>query len=266
MDEERHREFLKLRQAQSIPIGVGLVKISITYFLLRLVTRKAYRWFLEGFIFFMVFFTAACIGTLVSHTLPVTLGWYHSDFTILGVTKRVTNIIATSRCSTVTITANFVLAVLPIPLIRQLQLNGCTNITLVCILALGLFAGVAAIIKSEQQKAILSDPDPFVLDSFTMWRLLEYNVGIIAASLPSLRSLFRKFLNTGTRGTPPTLGLRVPITSRHSTRIKPADEDEVPLEDCKRIGSTVEISTGSKTLNDAKDRDDSVYSLASQTM
>ncbi|KAI1674822.1 hypothetical protein L13192_01569 [Pyrenophora tritici-repentis] len=231
MDEERHREFLKLRQAQSIPIGVGLVKISITYFLLRLVTRKAYRWFLEGFIFFMVFFTAACIGTLA-----------------------------------VTITANFVLAVLPIPLIRQLQLNGCTNITLVCILALGLFAGVAAIIKSEQQKAILSDPDPFVLDSFTMWRLLEYNVGIIAASLPSLRSLFRKFLNTGTRGTPPTLGLRVPITSRHSTRIKPADEDEVPLEDCKRIGSTVEISTGSKTLNDAKDRDDSVYSLASQTM
>ncbi|PWO25472.1 PRE1, 20S proteasome, alpha and beta subunit [Pyrenophora tritici-repentis] len=266
MDEERHREFLKLRQAQSIPIGVGLVKISITYFLLRLVTRKAYRWFLEGFIFFMVFFTAACIGTLARLLIKHhRIGHETSPATIRASNQTLLRISCLLQ-SAVTITANFVLAVLPIPLIRQLQLNGCTNITLVCILALGLFAGVAAIIKSEQQKAILSDPDPFVLDSFTMWRLLEYNVGIIAASLPSLRSLFRKFLNTGTRGTPPTLGLRVPITSRHSTRIKPADEDEVPLEDCKRIGSTVEISTGSKTLNDAKDRDDSVYSLASQTM
>jgi hypothetical protein len=66
MDAEGQRQFLRLRQVQSIivGIGVGLVKISIACFLLRLVTRKAYVWFLRGFIMFMVLFTTACIGTL----------------------------------------------------------------------------------------------------------------------------------------------------------------------------------------------------------
>jgi hypothetical protein len=66
MNEEGYRQFARLRQAQSIlgGIGVGLVKISIAFFLLRLVTKKAYRWFLYGFIVFMALFTTACIGTL----------------------------------------------------------------------------------------------------------------------------------------------------------------------------------------------------------
>lgn len=66
MDEGDHRQFLRLRQAQSIlcGVGVGLVKISIACFLLRLVTKKTYTWCLRGFIVFMIFFTAACIGTL----------------------------------------------------------------------------------------------------------------------------------------------------------------------------------------------------------
>jgi hypothetical protein len=66
MDTEMERQFLRLRQVQSIivGIGVGLFKISIAYFLLRLVTRKVYTLFLRGFIVFMVLFTTACIGTL----------------------------------------------------------------------------------------------------------------------------------------------------------------------------------------------------------
>jgi hypothetical protein len=66
MNPGNERQFLKLRQVQSIlvGIGVGMVKISIAFFLLRLVTRKAYIWFLRCFIVFMTLFTAACIGTL----------------------------------------------------------------------------------------------------------------------------------------------------------------------------------------------------------
>lgn len=66
MDADGERQLLRLRQVQSIlvGIGVGLVKISIACFLLRLVTRKAYIWFLRGFIVFMALFTTACIGTL----------------------------------------------------------------------------------------------------------------------------------------------------------------------------------------------------------
>jgi hypothetical protein len=82
------------------------------------------------------------------------------------------------------------IALLPIPLVWQLQLNIRAKISLIIVLSLGVFAAVAAIVKAEIQKVILSNPDPFVHDSFTLWRFIEFDVGIIAASLPALKPLF----------------------------------------------------------------------------
>jgi hypothetical protein len=50
-NEEGYRQFVRLRQVQSIlgGIGVGLVKTSIAFFLPWLVTKKAHRWFPHGF-------------------------------------------------------------------------------------------------------------------------------------------------------------------------------------------------------------------------
>lgn len=82
-------------------------------------------------------------------------------------------------------------------------------------LSLGIFAAVAAIVKAEIQKVILSDPDPFVHDLFTLWRFIEFDVGIIAASLPALKPLFNWFLGSvrslttrgaQTNGAPNSLG------------------------------------------------------------
>ena len=136
----------------------------------------------------------------------------------------------------VSIASDFLLALLPIPLVWQLQLNGRTKSTLICILNLGLFAGVAAIIKSEKQKTAFSDPDPFVHDTFTIWRFIEYDVGIITASLPSLKPLSKRVLN-GTRGTTPS----GPNKLWYSICPEPSD-DEVPLEEYHRkIGNLVAI-------------------------
>lgn len=66
MDQQKYSEFLRLRQVSSIlaSFGVALVKISITYFLLRLVVHRGYVYFLHGLNIFMVLFTFACVGTL----------------------------------------------------------------------------------------------------------------------------------------------------------------------------------------------------------
>ncbi|KAB2101376.1 hypothetical protein AG0111_0g10449 [Alternaria gaisen] len=144
----------------------------------------------------------------------------------------------------VTISTDFLLALLPVPLVWQLQLNGRTKITLVCILALGLFAGIAAIIKSEKQKTALTDPDPYVHDTFTMWRFIEYDVGIIVASLPSLKPLFKHILNDGTRGTTANSGHQVVKKVRYSIRTKIVDDDEIPLENHAGVGNSCEVSSG----------------------
>ncbi|CAN9159205.1 unnamed protein product [Alternaria alternata] len=147
----------------------------------------------------------------------------------------------------VTISTDFLLALLPVPLVWQLQLNGRTKITLVCILALGLFAGVAVIIKSEKQKTALIDPDPYVHDTFTMWRFIEYDVGIIVASLPSLKPLFKHILNNGTRGTTANSGHQVVNKVRYSIRTKVVDDDEIPLENRTGVGNSCEVSSGMPT-------------------
>jgi hypothetical protein len=107
----------------------------------------------------------------------------------------------------------------------------------VCILALGLFAAAAAIVKSEKQKTALQEPDPYVYDIFTIWRFIEFDVG---ASLPSLKPLFKRILN-GTRCTSAS-GLQTRNRLRYSVRPEPQD-DEVPLEDYGKIGYSVEVSS-----------------------
>ena len=41
-------------------------------------------------------------------------------------------------------------------------------------MALGLFAGVAAIIKCEKQKTAISDPNSYIHDTFSMWKMTKY--------------------------------------------------------------------------------------------
>lgn len=87
-------------------------------------------------------------------------------------------------------------ATIPIPLIWKLQLNTRKRISLIVVLSLGWFACAAAIIKAVQQWNVLTDPDWTVRDSFNVWNYIEFTIGIIAASLPSLKPLFNWFYDT----------------------------------------------------------------------
>jgi hypothetical protein len=86
------------------------------------------------------------------------------------------------------------LALLPIPVIWKLHLSRRSKTLLVFVLSLGLFASVAGIMKAHVSKTILFDPERFVHDTFSMWNFIELDVGIIAASLPALKPLFKRSL------------------------------------------------------------------------
>ncbi|CAN9447753.1 unnamed protein product [Alternaria sp. RS040] len=96
--------------------------------------------------------------------------------------------------SIVNIATDFLLALLPIPVIFSLQVRIRIKIMLALVLSLGIFASVAGIMKAHASKTILNDPERFVHDTFSMWNFIELDVGILAASLPTLRPLFNRFL------------------------------------------------------------------------
>lgn len=74
-------------------------------------------------------------------------------------------------------------------------MNMRTKISLIFVLSLGLFACVAGIMKVRLNKTILSDPDRFIYDGYSMWNFVELDLGIIAGSLPSIKPLLNRFLN-----------------------------------------------------------------------
>ncbi|KAF2662041.1 hypothetical protein K491DRAFT_710453 [Lophiostoma macrostomum CBS 122681] len=204
MDPINYSNFAKILYIHSIVIMVGIstVKISIALFLLRLSTKTPYSRFLYGVIVFIVCMTITCAMTLIFQCYPIQATW---DLSLRPPPFGT----GTAKCYSLTIFRNLGLmnssfnivtdvlfATLPIPLIWKLQLNAKTKISLIAVLSLGWFACAAAVVKAIQQWTVLSDPDWTVHDSFNLWNYIEFTVGIIAASLPSLKPLFNWFLET----------------------------------------------------------------------
>lgn len=213
-----YMKFAKVLYIHSIIIMVGIstVKISIAFFLLRLSTRTPYSRFLYGVIVFIVMLTLACAGTLIFQCLPVEATWdarlrpppfgtgdakcySMTIFRNLGLMNSCECFCASALPVLTLVAFNIItdvlFATLPIPLIWKLQLNTRTKVSLIAVLSLGWFACAAAIIKAIQQWNVLTDPDWTVHDSFNIWNYIEFTVGIIAASLPSLKPLFNWFLD-----------------------------------------------------------------------
>ncbi|KAF1952866.1 hypothetical protein CC80DRAFT_355435, partial [Byssothecium circinans] len=199
-----YMQFSKVLYVHSIIVMVGIssVKISIAFSLLRLSTRRSYSVFLHGVIVFIVFLTIGCALSLVFQCLPVDAIWNMSlrpppfgtgtakcydmtTFRNLGLMNSSFNIVT-----------DVLFATLPIPLIWKLQLNLRTKLSLIIVLSLGWFACAAAIVKAIQQWHVLEELDWTVQDSFNIWNYIELTVGILAASLPPLKPLVNRFLET----------------------------------------------------------------------
>lgn len=70
-----------------------------------------------------------------------------------------------------------------------------TRFSLIFVLSLGVFACIAGIMKARLNKTILSDPNRFIYDGYSIWNFVELDIGIIAGSLPATKPLLNRFLD-----------------------------------------------------------------------
>ena len=165
----------------------------------------------------------------------------------------------------ITIVTDLMIALLPVPLVWQLQLNLRAKLSLLLVLSLGIFAAVAAIVKAEIQETILSDLDPFVHDPFTLWRFIEFDVGIIAASLPALKPIFNWFLGAARGFTSRTArATAAPNSLGYQKQSERSDRGIVLNEYNSRTTNTVRISSrppNSNMWSGAKNSDESILPL-----
>lgn len=86
---------------------------------------------------------------------------------------------------------DFILALLPITIVYHLQLSSKKKAGIAAILALGVFAGVCAIIKATKLPSLTGRSDfTWLTVSLLSWNNTELFAIVVAASVPAIRPLF----------------------------------------------------------------------------
>ncbi|KAK0670128.1 hypothetical protein QBC41DRAFT_301889 [Cercophora samala] len=171
-------------------IALCLTKVSVGFFLLRLTPSKRFRRFVIGMIIFTVLSATGNFLTVFFQCQPLAFTWGGVSE---GKCMPPENLkFAAFFNSSVAVLSDVIFALLPIPMLWKVQLNWRVKSAVAAILALGVFAAVAAIVKITFLGSYGKHGD-FLWDSadLTIWTTIEICTAIIAASFPCLKPLFK---------------------------------------------------------------------------
>ncbi|KAF2010627.1 hypothetical protein BU24DRAFT_427741 [Aaosphaeria arxii CBS 175.79] len=171
------------------------IKISVCLMLLRLQMETRWRRILWSLMGFVVILTIYNMVAQLTQCIPL-----HKTWDLLGLVPGKcwgpdairANLFA---MSTINVVTDFIVALIPITFLRKIQRPVRERAIIGTLMALGIFAGVASIVKmvSAVNFGKTNDMD---LDGIRvgMWSLVEELVGFIAACVPCLRSPFQRCL------------------------------------------------------------------------
>ncbi|KAK4224229.1 hypothetical protein QBC38DRAFT_515462 [Podospora fimiseda] len=171
--------------------SVSLTKVSVGLFLLRLTPSQKYRYFINGTIIFSILSAMGNFLTVFFQCQPLPLTWGDPNVKD-GKCMPAANLkFAAFFNSSVAVLTDVTFALLPIPMLWNVQMNWRVKAAVAVILSLGLFAAISAIVKITFLENYGKHGD-FLYDSsdLTIWTTIEICMAIIAASAPALRPLF----------------------------------------------------------------------------
>ncbi|KAI8625304.1 hypothetical protein F5Y19DRAFT_479813 [Xylariaceae sp. FL1651] len=177
-------------------LSLGLLKISLSFSLLRLSRSKIFSRIVWSAIAIVSIYTIFAWLTLFLYCKPLSGFWDQSShpkcysidlFIEFGVANTALSIIT-----------DITLASLPIPIIWQLQLKTRTRMYLIAILSLGWGAVAIGIVKAIKQLNFKHYSDSTYDISIVFWAFIQVNVSIIAACAPQLKKILRPLLGLTT--------------------------------------------------------------------
>ncbi|KAF1848086.1 uncharacterized protein K460DRAFT_364085 [Cucurbitaria berberidis CBS 394.84] len=178
--------------------SITLVKLSVALLLLRLKPGRAWRNFL--FSIMGVLLLNATVQTFFQflQCRPFSSYWDPSTFFRPGGVKCVPrsviigNIIAGSA---VHVSTDLIFSFVPIIFIRKLHRPREEKIFLGVLMGLGLFASSFAILRTVWLQSFYTSTDVFRTNVMaTIWAMLEQEVALIAATIPTLKSFMQRSL------------------------------------------------------------------------
>ncbi|KXH25986.1 integral membrane protein [Colletotrichum nymphaeae SA-01] len=166
----------------------SFAKVSLLIFYFRLSPQ---RWFKRAVWISLAIIAGYSIGiffALVFACDPIAMSW---DVTITEGTciNRPSLYIATAAAN---IISDLILFALPIPIVVKLQIPRRQKVGLFFIFAVGSLTVVTSIVRVSLLPAMLTSMDQsWVISWASLWIIVEANLVVICASLPTLRKFFR---------------------------------------------------------------------------
>ncbi|KAF2624830.1 hypothetical protein BU25DRAFT_134871 [Macroventuria anomochaeta] len=210
------------------------IKLSISFMLIRIASNQV-KYTYSLYAVSAMFTTMNLIAMLyiIFHCLPVQYAW---DTSIKGGKCNPAQTLADIYYATtaVNIVTDWFCALLPIPLLWNVQLNRNAKLSVGVILGLGALASLSACIRLVYTVNITNTNEYlYGISDVVLWGYAENGIGMIVGCVATLRPLFRRVFSLGgdtaPNNTPGASYARRPAKLRPNGR----DEEWVALSDSK---------------------------------
>jgi hypothetical protein len=180
--------------------STGLIKISIAWMLLRFQRTQGWRFFVYAMIFLNVFFICFLGIANIFNCIPVQSQWdFSGTYSVAKGNKKCWPVSAQNSTIyatvTVNVTSDIVLSLVPLTFLRKVQRPLREKVVIGCLLGLGIFASIFAIVRMITQVAPTYLVEPGANGVFSgLMTCLETEASFIAACLPALRSSANRWI------------------------------------------------------------------------
>ncbi|KAL7814936.1 hypothetical protein V8C44DRAFT_324875 [Trichoderma aethiopicum] len=178
--------------------SMPLIKASIVFTLNRITTTPWHRWGLYGMLFMATIMAIVGILATLLYCHPLPAYWNP----LLGTCGDFMVVVRIGYAWTaIGIVTDWTCAILPYFIVRKLQMSSRHKVIVMLILGLGAVASTATIVRAPYLKYYLVTEDRLYWNGYiTLWCLLESGIALIAACLPALRILVRKYVDSSKNG------------------------------------------------------------------
>ncbi|KAK1516935.1 uncharacterized protein CCOS01_12484 [Colletotrichum costaricense] len=176
-------------------VSTCLLKISVGYFLLRVALDRPHIWIIRALMVGTVVFGTTYLFMVAFQCRPVPTYWEDGPRTPEKCWPSRVIYIMTIAATVINTSADFVFGALPWFIVRSMNLPIGTKIVVVCILGLAAVGSTATIVRAFYIPTLLDGEDfLYGTSNFAIWSTVEPGIGIVAASIATLRPLYQMML------------------------------------------------------------------------
>lgn len=183
------QEFRKYTYGEWIQTFATLMwtKVSICLFLMRLPNSKPMLRPLQWAVAFLLFSNTVLTVMWIMQCQPIHAAWDNEGFCLDRLAKEGIVLVQ----AIISIVSDFSFAALPIVILWRVQIDFKTKIGLWLLMCLGFITGTCSLVRTVLNGQSVPDDETYGGIVNWLWRLLEVQLGIIAACVPTLRPLYK---------------------------------------------------------------------------